>query len=77
MEKSVKATTGEGLRATLTDRIDKRHADLYGRIVTRGKDMGNFAAQRPKAREYTRVDALFAVWLATVSLEVVAGLLTM
>lgn len=75
MEESVKATTGEDLRAALTDRIDKRHAELYGGIVTRAKDMGNFAAHRPEAREYTRVEALFAIRLATISLEVVAGLL--
>ena len=77
MEESVKATTGEDLRAALTDRIDKRHADLYGGIVTRAKHMGNFAAHRPEAREYTRVEALFAIRLATISLEVVAGLLAL
>ena len=76
MEESVKKATGEGLRAALTDRIDKRHADLYGGIVTRAKDMGNLVAHRPEAREYTRVEALFAIRLATISLEVVAGLLT-
>lgn len=77
MEESVKATTGEDLRAAMTDRLDKRHADLYGGIVTRAKDMGNLTAHRPEAREYTRVEALFAIRLATISLEVVAGLLTM
>lgn len=77
MEDSVKTTTGEDLRAALTDRIDKRHAVLYGGIVTRAKDMGNFAAHRPEAREYTRVEALFAVRLATITMEVVAGLLAM
>lgn len=75
MEESVKKATGEGLRAALTDRIDKRHAELYGGIVTRAKDMGNLVAHRPEAREYTRVEALFAIRLATISLEVVAGLL--
>ncbi|MDE2773276.1 MAG: hypothetical protein OXI46_06165 [Gemmatimonadota bacterium] len=75
MEESVKATTGEDLRTALTDRIDKRHADLYLGIVTRAKDMGNFEAHRPEAREYTRVEALFAIRLAMISLEVVAGLL--
>lgn len=75
MEESVKAATGEDLRAALTDRLDRRHADLYGGIVKRAKDMGNLAAHRPEARDYTRVEALFAVRLATISLEVVAGLL--
>lgn len=75
MEESVKAATGEDLRAALTDRIDERHANLYGGIVKRAKDMGNFTAHRPQAREYTRVEALFAVRLATITLEVVAGLL--
>ncbi len=75
MEESVKAATGEDLRAALTDRLDRRHADLYGGIVKRAKDMGNFAAHRPETRDYTRVEALFAVRLATISLEVVAGLL--
>ena len=77
MEESVKAATGEDLRTALTDRIDKRHAELYGGIVTRAKDMGNITAHRPVARDYTRVEALFAIRLATISLEVVAGLLTM
>ena len=75
MEESVKAGTGEDLRAALTDRLDERHADLYGGIVKRAKDMGNLTAHRPEAREYTRVEALFAIRLATISLEVVAGLL--
>jgi hypothetical protein len=75
MEESVKKATGEGLRAALTDRIDKRHADLYGGIVVRAKGMGNLIAHRPEAREYTRVEALFAIRLATILLEVVAGML--
>ena len=75
MEESVKAATGEDLNAALTDRIDKRHADLYGGIVKRAKDMGNITAHRAEAREYTRVEALFAIRLAMISLEVVAGLL--
>ena len=75
MEESVRKATGDGLRAALTDRIDKRHADLYGGIVTRAKDMGNLIAHRPEAREYTRVEALFAIRLATILLEVVAGML--
>ena len=76
MEESVKAATGEDLRTALTERIDKRHAELYGGIVKRAKDMGNITAHRPEARDYTRVEALFAIRLATISLEVVAGLLT-
>ena len=75
MEDSVRAVTGEDLKAALTDRIDKRHADLYGGIVKRAKDMGNITAHRAEAREYTRVEALFAIRLATITLEVVAGLL--
>ncbi|WP_423928604.1 hypothetical protein [Candidatus Palauibacter sp.] len=75
MEESVKAATGDGLKAALTDRIDKRHADLYGGIVKRAKDMGNITAHRAEAREYTRVEALFAIRLATITLEVIAGLL--
>ena len=75
MEESVKAATGEDLRAALTDRIDKRHADLYGGIVKRAKDMGNITAHRAEARDYTRVEALFAIRLATITIEVVAGLL--
>ena len=75
MEEGVKAATGGDLKAALTDRIDRRHADLYGGIVKRAKDMGNITAHRAAAREYTRVEALFAVRLATISLEVVAGLL--
>lgn len=75
MEESVKKATGEGLRAALTDRIDQRHADLYRGIAARAKGMGNLIAHRPEAREYTRVEALFAIRLATILLEVVAGIL--
>lgn len=75
MEEAVKAATGEDLRAALTDRIDKRHAELYGGIVKRAKDMGNITAHRAEARDYTRVEALFAIRLATITIEVVAGLL--
>ena len=71
----MKAATGEDLRTALTDRIDRRHADLYGGIVKRATDMGNITAHRAGAREYTRFEALFAIRLATISLEVVAGLL--
>ena len=75
MEESVREATGDDLKATLADRIDKRHADLYGGVVKRAKEMGNIAAHRPAAREYTRAEALFAIRLATISLEVVAALL--
>lgn len=76
MEEGVRvATGGEDLRTVLTDRTDKRHAALYAGIVTRAKGMGNIAAHRAEHREYTRVEALFAIRLATITLEVVAGLL--
>ena len=75
MEQSVRAATGDDLAAVLTDRIDKEHADLYGGIVSRAKGMGNMTAHRPAAREYTRLEALFAIRLATISIEVIAGLL--
>ncbi|WP_419936991.1 hypothetical protein [Candidatus Palauibacter sp.] len=75
MEGAVRKASGDQLKAVLTDRIDEEHADLYGGIVARAKGMGNINAHRPAAREYTRVEALFAIRLATISLEVVAGLL--
>lgn len=75
MEESVKAATGEDLRAALADRIDKRHADLYAGILKRAKDMGNITAHRAEARDYTRAEALFAIRLATITIEVVSGLL--
>ena len=75
MEESVRAATGDDLRAALTDRFDERHAALYGGIVKRAKDMGHLTAYRPWAREYTRAKALFTVRLATITLEAVAGLL--
>lgn len=75
MEESVKAATGEDLKTALTNRIDARHAKLYAGIVKRAKDMGNIAAHRAGTREYTRVEALFAIRLATITVEVVAGLL--
>ena len=75
MEEGVSAATGGNLKTALTERTDERHAKLYGGIVTRAKDMGNIAAHRAEPREYTRVEALFAIRLATITLEVVAGLL--
>ena len=75
MEGAVKKASGDRLKTVLTDRIDEEHADLYGGIVARAKGLGNINAHRPAAREYTRVEALFAIRLATISLEVVAGLL--
>lgn len=75
MEGAVKKESGDRLRAVLAERIDEAHADLYGGIVARAKGMGNINAHRPAAREYTRVEALFAIRLATISLEVIAGLL--
>ena len=47
MEESVRAATGEDLRAALTGRFDERHADLYGGILKRAKDMGHLTAYRP------------------------------
>lgn len=75
MEESVRAATQGDLKATLADRLDKQHAKLYTGIVSRAKGMGNITAHRAEAREYTRVEALFAIRLATILLEVVAGLL--
>ncbi|MXX69444.1 MAG: hypothetical protein F4Y74_10835 [Gemmatimonadales bacterium] len=75
MERAVESATGDNLVTVLTDRIDEEHARLYGGIVVRAKGMGNMTAHVPAAREYTRVEALFAIRLATISLEVVAGLL--
>lgn len=53
----------------------RSRADLYGGVVKRAKDMGNITAHRAGAREYTRVEAMFAMRLATITLEVVGGLL--
>ncbi len=75
MEKSITAATGDDLQAALTDKIDKRHADLYGGVIARAKRMGNLAAHQAEAREYTRAEALFVIRLATISLEIVAVLL--
>ena len=75
MEESVAAATGDDVKTALTDRVDKRHAELYEGIVNRAKDMGNITAHRTAAREYTRVEALFTIRLATISLEIVAALL--
>lgn len=75
MEGAVRKAAGDELRVVLTDRIDEKHADLYNGIVARAKRMGNLNAHQPAMREYTRVEALFAIRLATISLEVVAGLL--
>ena len=63
------------LAAALADRLDEEHAKLYTGIVSRAKRMGNIMAHRAEAREYTRVEALFAIRLATILLDAVAGLL--
>ena len=75
VEESVKAATGDDLKAALADRLDERHVKLYTAVIGRAKDMGNITVHRAGAREYTRVEALFAIRLATILLEVVAGLL--
>lgn len=75
MEESVRAATQDDLRAALADRVDEAHVQLYTGIVSRAKGMGNITAHRAEAREYTRVEALFAIRFATIVLEVVAGLL--
>ena len=75
MEGSIGAATQGNLKAALTGRLDEEHVELYTGIVSRAKRMGNITAHQPEAREYTRVEALFAIRLATILLEVVAGLL--
>lgn len=75
MEESVRAATQDDLKAALADRVDEAHVKLYTGIVSRAKGMGNITAHRAEAREYTRVEALFAIRFATIVLEVVAGLL--
>ena len=75
MEESVRVATGDDLTGALADRLDERHVKLYTGVITRAKDMGNISVHRAEAREYTRVEALFSIRLATISLEVVAGLL--
>ena len=75
MEESVKAATGDDLKAALADRLDDRHVKLYTAVTTRAKDMGNISVHRAEARTYTRIEALFAIRLATILLELIAGLL--
>ena len=75
MGDGVKAVTGGDLKTALSDKTDKRHAQLYAGIVKCAKEMGNITAHRAEPREYTRVEAHFAIRLATITLEVVAGLL--
>ena len=74
MEESVQAATKDDLKSALADRLDARHVGLYTGIISRAKDMGNITAHRHAAREYTRGEALFAIRLATILLEVIAGL---
>ena len=58
------------------DRLDERHAKLYGGLIKRAKDMGNIKAHRANARDYSRAEALFATRFATILIEVVAGVLS-
>ena len=67
---------GGSLMAILSDRLDDRHVTLYGSLITRAKDMGNITAHSASAREYTRGEALFAIRLATILLELIAGLVS-
>ena len=76
MEESFQGRDGGSLKAILGDRLDDRHAKLYAGLITRAKDMGNITAHRASAREYTRGEALFAIRLATILLEVIAGLMS-
>ena len=56
-------TRTRGVRAALADRLDDRHVKLYTAVITRAKDMGNISMHRAEAREYTRIEALFAIRL--------------
>lgn len=76
MEESFKDPDGGSLKAILRDRLDDRHLALYGSLITRTKDMGNITAHSASAREYTRGEALFAIRLATILLELIAGLVS-
>ena len=76
MEDSFKGPDRGGLKAILSDRLDDEHAELYTGLVSRAKIMGNLTAHRPATREYTRGEALFAIRLATILLEVIAGLVS-
>ncbi len=75
MEESFQGRDGGSLKAILGGRLDDRHAKLYAGLITRAKDMGNITAHRASAREHTRGEALFAIRLATILLELIAGLL--
>ena len=76
MEDSFKGLDGGGLNAILGDRLDDEHAKLYRGLISRAKVMGNLTAHSASAREYTRGEALFAIRLATILLEVIAGLVS-
>lgn len=76
MVESFEGPDGGSFKAILSDRLDDKHADLYAGLVSRAKVMGNLTAHRAEAREYTRVEALFAIRLATILLEVIAGLVS-
>jgi len=76
MEESFQDPDGGSLKAILSDRLDNRHRALYGSLITRAKDMGNITAHSASAREYTRGEALFTIRLATILLELIAGLVS-
>ena len=76
MAESFKGIDGGSLNDILSERLDDRHAKLYSGVITRAKEMGNITAHSAEAREYTRGEALFAIRLATILLEVVAGLVS-
>lgn len=76
MVESIEGPDRGSFKAILRDRLDDKHADLYAGLVSRAKVMGNLTAHRAATREYTRVEALFAIRLATILLEVIAGLVS-
>ena len=76
MEESFHDPDGGSLKAILSDRLDDRHVTLFASLITRAKDMGNITAHRASAREYTRGEALFTIRLATILLELIAGLVS-
>lgn len=75
LEEAVRAGSDQPLQAVLSDLVDQRHAKLYASLLARAKDMGNIRTHAASPREYSRVEALFALRLATLLLELLGFLL--
>jgi len=74
LEPVVKAEGDQDLKQALARLVDDRHADIYGTVAARLKDMGNVQVHSGSAPGYIRAEALFAVRATELICELVGAL---